>query len=139
MQFAYAVDRALPAARIQNAAGRFIAPSTESVTAAAQGEIPKDARILITDTPEPNGYPISAFTYIIIYAEQAYHERTQARGTALVRFLNWLLRDGQRFNRELFYAPLPDRVVQNALEVLSTVRFNGRPLEIPADIDAAAR
>lgn len=139
VQFSYAVDRRLPAARIRNAAGRFIAPSTESVTAAAQGDMPKDARILITDTPEPDGYPISAFTYIIIYAEQSYHERTRERSTALIRFLNWLLRDGQRFNSELFYAPLPNRVVQNAMETLSTVRFDGRPLETPADTDASVR
>ncbi len=62
-------------AHVQNKAGNFITPSIASVTAAANIQIPPDSKVSLTNTDAPDGYPISGFSWVIIYKEQNYDDR----------------------------------------------------------------
>jgi len=108
VELAYAKENALPAALIKNVAGNFVAPSTETITAAASGVAEKlppntDYRISIVNAPGANAYPISSFTWILAYANQS----DSVKGKKLVDFLRWALTEGEKEATTLNYAPLP--------------------------------
>ncbi|MFH1985115.1 MAG: phosphate ABC transporter substrate-binding protein PstS [Pseudomonadota bacterium] len=124
----YALQNRIPMAAIQNRSGRYVAPSVESVSLAAQVSLPADARLMITDTPAAGGYPISAFTYLIVFAEQSYANRSETRAQALADLLNWTLTKGQSFNAGLHYAPLPAGAVETITRQLLRLTWNGAPL-----------
>jgi phosphate transport system substrate-binding protein len=128
VELAYAKRHHLPVASIKNRSGHFIEPTMKTVSRAAEVSLPADTRILITDTPSPDGYPISAFTWMIFYKEQSYDQRSHDKALQLGRFLWWALHEGQKYNRELFYAPLPREAVQKSEEIVASLRFQGLPL-----------
>ncbi len=113
MELTYAVQAKRPFAQVQNAAGKWIDPDFESITKAAYYNMSKfqgDFRTSITNAPGPDVYPISSYTYFLVYAVQ----NDRAKGQALKNFLQWVLRDGQTYARQLNYAPLPGWVIENA-------------------------
>src|SRR5205823_8925883 len=65
VELLYAVQQKMPYADVKNAAGKFVKPSFESVTAAAANskEMPDDFRVSITNAPGAESYPISSFTW----------------------------------------------------------------------------
>jgi phosphate transport system substrate-binding protein len=128
VELAYAKRHALPVALIKNKSGRFVSPTLKSVSSAADLSLPSDTRILITDTPSPDGYPISAFTWLIFYKEQFYNQRSRDRALQLGRFLWWTLHEGQRYGRELLYAPLPRGAIVKGEAIVRAMRFRGEPL-----------
>src|SRR5258707_6877345 len=88
IELAYAVQNKLPAALIKNPSGKFVEASIDAVTAAAAAAVaatPEDLRVSITDAPGPNAYPISSYTYILVYKEQP----DPVKGKTLVDFLWW--------------------------------------------------
>jgi phosphate transport system substrate-binding protein len=108
VELAYAKQNRLPYASIQNAAGTFILPSIESVTAAASGVMSKlgpnsDYRISVVNAPGADTYPISSFTWLLVYQRQP----DATKGRKLVDFLRWALTEGQQSAAPLDYAPLP--------------------------------
>lgn len=125
----YAFAQKIPCVLLQNQAGNFIAPSVESVSAAAQGDIPADTRVMVTNSADPDAYPISAFTWIILYKEQSYNGRKIDQARETVKFLQWLVGpDAQAIARKVDYAPLPEKAVQLANDILKSVTFEGEPL-----------
>jgi phosphate transport system substrate-binding protein len=127
VELIYAEQNQLPHALLKNSAGQFVKGSLDSVTAAAaasSGQMPDDMRISITNAPGQASYPISAFTYALVYKEQP----DQAKGKALVDFLWWATHDGQSAARELHYAPLAPEVVQKTEQKLKSVTYQGKPL-----------
>jgi phosphate transport system substrate-binding protein len=125
VELAYAKQRHLPAALVKNRSGQFIAPTLESVSRAAEVGLPSDTRILITDSGVRDGYPISAFTWLIFYKEQAYNQRPSDRASQLGRFLWWTIHEGQQYNADLLYAPLPAGAVSKGEAIISSIRFGG--------------
>jgi phosphate transport system substrate-binding protein len=124
----YAEEKGLPVASIRNSSGNYVKPTAEAIMASADVDIPQDIRILITNTASPKGYPISTFTYIILYKEQAYQNRTREKAAELARFLQWCIHDGQGFTRPLFYAPLPVSAIQKADAIIRSIVYNGEPV-----------
>jgi phosphate transport system substrate-binding protein len=127
VELAYAITNKLPAAIVKNPAGKFIEPSIESTTAAAAGaakDMPADFRVSITNAPGDNAYPISSFTWLLVYKEQ----ENEAKGRALVKFLWWAIHEGQKYPSNLLYAPLPAPVVTQIEAKIKQVTFGGRPL-----------
>src|SRR6185369_7279322 len=127
VELAYAAKNKLPAAHIKNAAGSFIEPSIDAVTAAAAASVanmPDDLRISITNAAGAQVYPISSYTYILVYKNQ----KDAAKGKAIVDFLWWGIHDGERFAKELLYAPLPPDVVKKAETKINSVTANGAAL-----------
>jgi phosphate transport system substrate-binding protein len=125
VELTYAKSHLLPVAFVKNKHGRFVEPTLESVSSAAEVVLPEDTRILIVDTDATNGYPISAFTWLIFYKEQSYNNRSKDKAESLARFLWWAVHSGQRYNKKLFYAPLPEAAVKKAEAIISSMTFNG--------------
>lgn len=133
VSLSYAERLGLPAARILNRSGNYIKPTQKSVSLAANSELPADMRIMITDTHAPHGYPISAFTYLIVFREQAYSSRRMEKARALTALLYWIVEQGQQYNEALYYARLPRRAVQLSKKVIDTMTYDSRPLNLPDD------
>ncbi len=111
VELIYALNNHIPYAEIQNKSGAWVQASLEGVTAAAAssaGNMPDDFRVSITDASGPEAYPISSFTWLLVYQKQSNHEI----GTQIVKFLHWAISDGQKYAPELKYATLPAAVVQ---------------------------
>lgn len=122
----YAFAQSIPIAELQNKAGNYVAPTIETISAAAQGQIPDDTRIMVTDSDDANAYPISGFTWIILYKEQAYDGRSKEQAEATVKFLDWLIsEDAQAVASKIHYAPLPAKAVEKAKNILRSVTYNG--------------
>ncbi len=126
VELIYALQNNMPFATIKNKKGNFIVPSLKSVSLAAQINIPDDTRISLTDTDAEKGYPISSFTWIILYQEQNYNSRSYERAKATVDLLWWIIHNGQKYNKELEYAPLPASAVEKAEKILKSVIYNGK-------------
>jgi phosphate transport system substrate-binding protein len=128
VELAYAAQNKLPVAHIKNASGSFIEPAIDAVTAAAAeaaGSMPEDLRVSITNAAGAKAYPISSYTYILVYKDQ----KNAAKGKALVDFLWWGLHDGEGFARDLQYAPLPADIVKRAEGKIKMVTAGGTPLK----------
>ncbi|MBI2914564.1 MAG: phosphate ABC transporter substrate-binding protein PstS [Firmicutes bacterium] len=125
VELAYAEQNGLTYAQLKNRSGRFVYPGLkETSEAAGSAELPEDLRTSIADAPGESAYPISAFTYILVYREQ----KDPYRGRALAEFLMWALNDGQRYSDDLFYARLPKEVVKLAEQKVKLLGSKGQPL-----------
>jgi phosphate transport system substrate-binding protein len=123
VELAYARQNKLPVATIRNAAGTFVAPSIESITASGAGIAAKlpptsDFRVSLVNAPGKDVYPISAITFILLYQNQG----DAAKGKKLIDFLRWAIHDGQASAASLDYAPLPKNIVTMLDKRLSTVK-----------------
>jgi phosphate transport system substrate-binding protein len=122
----YARANNLQTARLFGANGAFVAPSLDSVTAAAS-KVPDDLTASIVNSAARNAYPISSFSYLLVHRDGEDCERR----SALRAFLHWVLHDGQAFSPFLHYGALPRSVVQRADLDVSSLRCAGRPLPSP--------
>jgi phosphate transport system substrate-binding protein len=129
IELAYAIQNGMPYAKMQNKAGNFITPSTASTAAAANIAIPADSKVSLTNTDAADGYPISGFSWVLIYKEQNYGGRSKAKATNLVKLLSWVIHDGQKFSSALNYAPLPPAAVKVGDAILKSVTFDGKPIQ----------
>lgn len=122
----YAFAQKIPYAQIQNIRGEFVLPSSASISAAASGAIPNDTRCSITNANAAGAYPISTFTWMIIYKEQNYSDRSKEQSVATLDLLKYILSDeAQNITSEVHYAPLPAKVKELSINNLKTVTFNG--------------
>jgi phosphate transport system substrate-binding protein len=80
--------------------------------------------VSIVDAPGKDSYPIAGLTWLLIYKNQ----KDEAKGKALVQFLKWAIRDGQKMEAALDYAPLPKPVVDMMDKTLRQVNFKGKSL-----------
>jgi len=120
VELIYAKQNKMPYADVKNAAGNFITPSLDSVTAAlATAKIPDDFRFSMVNAPGDNAYPISGATWLLVYERQ----KDAAKGKKLVEFLNWALTKGEAIASSLDYAPLPATVQQRVLERIKTIKY----------------
>ena len=125
----YAFAQGIPIASIQNQSGNFIKPSVESVSAAAAGEIPNDTRVTLTNTSAEQGYPISSFTWLIVYKEQSYNGRSKDQAMQTKLLLKWVLgQEAQSKTSKVHYAPLPEKAVIKAHQILDLITYDGRGL-----------
>ncbi len=112
VELIYAISNGLPAAEMRNPAGQFIAPTLESVSAAAEGVrfgADTDFRVSITNAEGAEAYPISSFTWLLIHRENPQLPKQRA----IRSFLAWMLEpSAQRMAADLHYAPLPVRVIE---------------------------
>ena len=124
VELAYAKQTGIRYASIQNAAGKFVDPTPESISAAAAGamaNMPDDLRVSIVNAAGDATYPIASFTYILVHEEQA----DPVRGKALAEFLWWAIHDGQKFGGPLDYAPLPADMVRKVETKLKGLKTAG--------------
>ena len=120
VELAYAKTNDLSYAHVKNSSGSYIEPSLESISKAAEGvAINPDFRVSIVNSSNPESYPISSFTWLLIYKDMDDH----AKGEAIVNFIKWAVTDGQKYAQSLDYAPLPSNVVEMIQEKLKQVKY----------------
>src|SRR5262249_14462307 len=127
IELAYAVQNSMAYAKIQNKAGNYITPTIASVTAAANITIPPDSKISLTNTEAADGYPISGFSWVLIYKDQKYNSRSSERATKLLNLLSWMIHDGQQYSSPLTYAPLSPAAVAVGDAILKSATYDGKP------------
>jgi len=123
VELIYASQNKIGYGSVQNAAGDFISASVQSVTAAAASaaaQMPADFRVSITNAPGKGVYPISSFTWLLLY--ESPKDKGQAK--TMVDFMKWALSDGQKFCADLGYAPLPEGVVKLELAALAKIKIS---------------
>ena len=124
ISFEYAKENNLTIAYVKNKAGKYIQPSINSIIQASDTYISDDARVNITNTDAGNGYPISAFTWIIIYENQFYKKRKQKQAEGLVDFLTWMITDAQHYMEKYNYAPLSKTAQKKAAALIQKIHYN---------------
>ena len=129
VELAYAVQTKLPVALIRNKSGNFVEPSLAATTAAAAESLPTtpaDLRVSITDPAGAEAYPISSYTYVLVYKEQ----KDATKGKALVDFLWWGIHEGQQVTKDpqYPYAALPPQIVEKASAMLNSITSGGKTL-----------
>lgn len=124
VELAYARENGLPSALVKNASGQFVEPSAASITAAAEGALSQmgpasDYRVSIVNAPGATAYPVSSFTWLLVYATQADAEK----GRKLVEFMRWMYDAGQQSAAALDYAPLPASLAAQLTQRLDSIRI----------------
>lgn len=126
-ELAYAVQNNITSATMQNAAGKFVAPTSEGASAAAAnsaGSVPADLRAVITNPPGDGAYPISGFSWVVINQTQSDAKVAQS----IVYLLQWVTHAGQQYANALSYAALPSEIQQLDETQLKKVTAGGAPV-----------
>jgi phosphate transport system substrate-binding protein len=121
VELVYSAQNRLTSGAVQNVAGAFVQADVDSVTraaASAAAAMPDDFRVSITNPTGPDAYPIASFTWLLVPS----HISDPAKGAAIVKFLEWMLTDGQAMAAPLSYAPLPAEVVAKELKAIERIR-----------------
>lgn len=127
----YALALNLPSALLQNSSGNFVSPTDHSISVSAEADIPSDTRAVITNSPNPEAYPISTFTWIIIYKEQNYNNRSLEQAAGLVHLLTFIVdNEGQEIASKTHYAPLPANVQNKVRKIIQSITYDGNPFSI---------
>jgi phosphate transport system substrate-binding protein len=123
VELIYALQNKIAYGSVQNMNGKFVKATTASVTAAANAaakQMPADFRVSITNAPGDDVYPISSFTWLLLYENHP----DKAKAKVMVDFLKWALTDGQKFAPDLGYAPLPKNVVDLEMKAIAQVKVS---------------
>ena len=125
----YAFAQKIAYAKMVNQRGEVVEPSAQSISAAASGEIPADTRCSITNSDAAGAYPIATFTWMIIYKEQNYSNRSVEQATATLDMLQYILSDeAQKITSEVHYAPLPTKAKELGIANMKSVTYNGETI-----------
>lgn len=120
VELAYAKQNKITVALMKNKAGKWLAPSLKGASAAAAGaKIPDDYRVSIVNAPGDDSYPISTFTWLLVYDKQA----DKVKGEVLVKLISWMIHDGQNLSEGLDYAKLPDALVSRIDATLKSISY----------------
>ena len=126
----YALALNMSSALLQNSAGNFVAADTKSISASANVDIPSDTRVVITNSPNPEAYPISTFTWIIAYKEQNYNARSEVQAKALAGLLSYVIsQEGQDIATKTHYAPLPAVALEKTKAIIESMTYDGKKIE----------
>ena len=122
VELAYAKQNKLAYADIRNAQGQFVTPTIAAVTAAAAGAAAKlpantDYRVSIVNASGKGAYPISSFTWLLVYRNQT----DKAKGKQLIDFVRWALTEGEKSAATLDYAPIPATMAKQLIRQIGSV------------------
>ena len=123
VELIYALQNKISYGSVQNMAGEFTKATVQSVTAAAAlaaTKMPADFRVSITNAEGKGVYPISSFTWLLLYESP----KDKAQAKTMVDFVKWALTDGQKFCGDLGYAPLPASVVKLEMTALAKIKMS---------------
>jgi phosphate transport system substrate-binding protein len=123
VELIYALQNKIAYGSVLNLAGEPVKATVESVTAAAAEAVkamPADFRVSITNAPGKGVYPISSFTWMLLYE----NAKDKAQAKTMVDFMKWALTDGQKYCAELGYAPLPESIVKLEMAALAKIKVS---------------
>ncbi len=121
VELAYVMQNKMPYAVLRNKSGKYMKPTLESAAAAADvANLPDNMEVMITDSSNPNAYPIVGFTWLLLYTNQ----KDAAKADATANFAWWMIHDGQKYAASLDYAELKGAAVKKASALLKQVKAN---------------
>ncbi len=123
VELIYALQNKMPSGIVKNKKGKFVTATIASTSLAADTNLPDDMKVSLTDTDAPEGYPISGFTWILVYKEQNYGERSEEKPKELVKLLWWMTHEGQKYAEPLEYAPLSKKAVEKAEKLIKSISY----------------
>lgn len=126
----YSLALQIPAAKMMNKTGQYIEANMESISLSGNiANMPDDTRMIISDSDNPDAYPISTFTWLLVYKEQSYNGRTIEQAKALQSFLLYLIgEEGAESAKKTHFAPLPEVARAKAEAAIMSMTFEGKPL-----------
>ena len=141
IELAYAFQNDIPYAAVENADGtNFVLPSMQSIAAASAGAAPALPQaheswygISIINAPGDDSYPISTFTYLLVYENLNNVTNDPDTAQSLVHMIHWMITDGQKFNESLHYVPIAPEVQKIGIDGLKRVQFNGESAWVESD------
>lgn len=119
-EMAYAEQNNLPLVAMENANSKWVLPSTDGASVGAgqaAANMPPDLRAVFVNAPGDASYPISGFSWVIVDSTKV--------SQPLIDLLNWMITSGQQYASALFYAPLPQQVVQLDQQKISSLHAGG--------------
>jgi phosphate transport system substrate-binding protein len=128
VELIYVLQNKMPFGMVKNKKGKFVTATIASASFAADTNLPDDMKVSLTDTDAPEGYPISGFTWILVYREQNYADRSEEKAKELVKLLWWMTHEGQKNAEPLEYAPLSKRAVEKAERLIRSISYKEKPL-----------
>jgi phosphate transport system substrate-binding protein len=115
VELAYAVQNNISYAGIVNAKGKTSYPTVGTASAAAKGaKLPDNLCAMITNTSNPAGYPITGFSWLIVY-------KSSPKTPALRKFLKWVLTTGQKDCQGLYYASIPEDLKKREMKLIDSM------------------
>ncbi|HXW58537.1 MAG TPA: phosphate ABC transporter substrate-binding protein PstS [Solirubrobacteraceae bacterium] len=118
MSAAYLIEHGIPAAEIQNAAGKYEFPNLANIENAAEyvKKVPANNELHIVDPPKKykKAYPISTFSYAIV------PKATPSPGE-ISKFVLYAMKEGQAFGAALDFAPIPKIVLKAGIATAKTL------------------
>jgi phosphate transport system substrate-binding protein len=137
-EFGYAVTYHVPAAWVENAAGNWVQPYAENISAALESatlrpDLSQELSGVYAST-NPDAYPISAYSYIVTQCAPSA-DRATCHGPysnpgiaeTFAQWMRYIACDGQVNMAQIGYSPLPPNLSQ---EVANSVgRLEGTPPE----------
>jgi phosphate transport system substrate-binding protein len=128
VELIYALQNKMPCGVVKNKNGKFVTATIATTSLAAETNLPDDMKVSLTDTDAPKGYPISGFTWILVYKEQNYADRSEEKARAVVKLLWWMTHNGQRYAGPLEYAPLSKKAVGKAEKLIKSITYKASVL-----------
>jgi phosphate transport system substrate-binding protein len=121
VELAYVIENNMPAALLQNRAGKWVAITPETVAAAAATKPEVSAtNFSIVDAPGENSWPISGYSWVVVYKKPS----DPARARMVHDVLTWLVGpEGQANAKSVDYVPLPPNVQATALATLRQMQL----------------
>jgi phosphate transport system substrate-binding protein len=123
VELIYALQNKMPYGMVKNKKGNFVTATLAATSKAADINLPDDMKVSLTDTDAPEGYPISGFTWILVYKDQAYGDRSEEKTKELVKLLWWMTHEGQKYTEPLEYAPLSKKAVEKAEKLIKSISY----------------
>jgi phosphate transport system substrate-binding protein len=122
---AYASQNKLPMLELKNKSGKFVAPTIEAMSAAADAvEMPDELFVSLSNAEGEAVYPITSYSYLLVYE----NAKDPVKGEALAKYVWWGLHDGQKFSKDLDYAPIPAKVMTKVEARLKELRSGDKKL-----------
>ena len=106
VEYAYVQQNGMSFASLQNSAGNFVTPGTETFSNAAETADwtkASDFNLVMTNAPGANAYPLTATTFILMPKSP----KDAAKSKAALDFFRFALDAGQGQAKALDYVPLP--------------------------------
>ena len=123
VELSYALENKLPVVLMQNQAGKYVAPSTDSASAAIdafKAQLAKDVRdpIVNPSASAPKAYPITGLTFLLVPTQG----KDAAKSKAVKEFVSYVISQGQAIAPALHYAPLPPSISKLDQNLLAKVK-----------------
>jgi phosphate transport system substrate-binding protein len=126
---AYALQNNFTYANVKNKSGKFIEPTLDSTSVAADGiTIPADLGYSAIDSPNPAAYPIASQTFVDVFKDMCKAGLQKGTAQRIVAFLNYGLSGGQDVAKQLSYAALPSSLLSKSQAAVKSLQCNGSPI-----------